>query len=620
VPRDLETICLKCLAKEPAKRYASAEALADDLRRYLNDEPIKGRPVGSVERFVKWTRRRPALAALVAVSIVAPAALLVLGIWSYAKVTAREQEAQLAREQAEKRSSLVRRAVEDMYTQVAEKWLADAPQQDALQREFLGKALDIYRQLAQEESTDPVVRKETALAYFRLGQINRKLDQPDRAEQEYGSAISIQEELSREYPSEPGYRQDLGNSYNWRGELRRANGQRLHESREDFLQARAIQERLVEQDPREPSYRLELARSSYNLGILGMDTGRPGEAEKDYGRAVELLQALKERHSEVPEYAHELARAHLDRGILFRSNLARAKEAERDYDQAIDLYRQLVVRHPYRRDYRYEKAVSHLNRGNLLLGDKERRVDAESSFREAFKLLEPLVRESPDTPLYQYELANYHNSLASLMAMNEARRDEAEQEWMRALGIFQELANLPSARADYQSGLGRTLGNLGWLRLQREDFTGARADLEKGIGWLRKALQPNPDNPGYRQALRNQHRDLAEACLRLGEHGRAAAAAVELPGMVKNRGQDYYLAARLLARCIPLAENDENLENEAGRKRVAQKYGDQAVQFLRQAKAKGYEGLSALRGHPDLKPLEGHDGFVELFGTVEAPQ
>src|SRR5262249_37661204 len=83
VPRDLEVICLKCLARQPERRYRSALELAEDLERWLAAEPIRGRPAGRWERLRLWARRRPAQAALAAVSAAATLALgagLILGV------------------------------------------------------------------------------------------------------------------------------------------------------------------------------------------------------------------------------------------------------------------------------------------------------------------------------------------------------------------------------------------------------------------------------------------------------------------------------------------------------------------------------------------------------------
>ena len=86
IDRDLETICLKCLQKEPAKRYESAEALARDLERWLAGEPILARPIGIGKRLTKWIKRRPALAAFVALAIVAPLSLAAGARWYNARL------------------------------------------------------------------------------------------------------------------------------------------------------------------------------------------------------------------------------------------------------------------------------------------------------------------------------------------------------------------------------------------------------------------------------------------------------------------------------------------------------------------------------------------------------
>jgi tetratricopeptide (TPR) repeat protein len=104
VPRDLETVCLKCLHKDPGRRYASALDLAEDLRRFLAREPIRARPIGPGERAVKWVKRHPARAALAGLSVLTAVGLFVGG-WLYQRQQTRlaEQDAAVARQELNER-------------------------------------------------------------------------------------------------------------------------------------------------------------------------------------------------------------------------------------------------------------------------------------------------------------------------------------------------------------------------------------------------------------------------------------------------------------------------------------------------------------------------------------
>jgi WD40 repeat protein len=90
LPRDLETICLKCLEKEPARRYPTAQALADELGRFLRSEPIKARPVSQLEKVWRWCRRQPALAGTGAIAVLAVALGFAGVLWALQRAKANE--------------------------------------------------------------------------------------------------------------------------------------------------------------------------------------------------------------------------------------------------------------------------------------------------------------------------------------------------------------------------------------------------------------------------------------------------------------------------------------------------------------------------------------------------
>jgi WD40 repeat protein len=148
LPRDLETICLKCLQKEAKKRYARAADLAEDLRRFGTGEPIQARPVGRWERGVKWARRRPAVAALLAALVLAALGMAAGGAWFTLSL---QRALGVAEDERDKANEARQQAEDERHRADAARtraeWLAYAGQIALAQREWedgnVGHARDL---------------------------------------------------------------------------------------------------------------------------------------------------------------------------------------------------------------------------------------------------------------------------------------------------------------------------------------------------------------------------------------------------------------------------------------------------------------------------------------------
>ena len=168
VPRDLELICLKCLEKDPSQRYPSADALADDLRNWLEHRPIVARPAGPIERTVKWCRRYPAAAALITIALLAATISGGLALWAVGERNDKER----ARREAENGVEILGSLFEDLDPHAEE---VEAKPLRAILGERLTQAA---QQLDSGMITDPLVR---ARLLRRLSESQIGLGYPNEA-------------------------------------------------------------------------------------------------------------------------------------------------------------------------------------------------------------------------------------------------------------------------------------------------------------------------------------------------------------------------------------------------------------------------------------------------------
>jgi eukaryotic-like serine/threonine-protein kinase len=214
LPRDLETICLQCLRKEPARRYASAEALAEDLRRFQASEPILARPTSSWKRAWKWMRRHPAAAALLAVSAAAIVLLLAGGLYftrqlqqerekavgqAAAAERARKEERR-ERDRAEENFALALEAVEKYLTKVGESPELRAHALEPLRRDLLESAREFYERFVQKRAKDLGLHARLGKAYNRLASVTYELGDTKKAIEICGQARGIFTRLVIEQP------------------------------------------------------------------------------------------------------------------------------------------------------------------------------------------------------------------------------------------------------------------------------------------------------------------------------------------------------------------------------------------------------------------------------------
>jgi serine/threonine protein kinase/tetratricopeptide (TPR) repeat protein len=500
IPVELETIILKTIAKRWEDRYSSAQELADDLRCFLEDKPIRARRPSLADKVRKWARRHQSLVRLSGVF----ALLAVVGlVVSTVSIVHQRNVADTSRRQA-------RRAADDMYDLFAESWLSRQPGMEALEREFLLKALGFYEEFAQENGHRPEDRFETAKAFRRMGDINYKLGQFDSAKHALGQAADRLVRLSSEFPADTEYRRELAIAVNNQANVERDGGQTVL-AEQSYRRARELFEHLIETASHVPEYRDGLAGVESNRGIVLTALGRMKDAEQAYLRSLALLEELTADYRDLPTYRHDLAGCLNNLGNLLAS-ACHFREAEVLLRRALPVRKKLAADYPTFPAYRQALALSHTSLG-VLLTATDRYPEAEIEIRRGQEILEKLSAEFPSTPSYRQQLASNFTGLGCLMTA-VGNTDEAGKAHRQALALRTKDEGKESFFGDLHD-LAASHSYLGQLALATGRYVDAEQELRQALA-LRQELLAKSNMPGSQFDLAVSYHQLAKLLAILG--------------------------------------------------------------------------------------------------------
>ena len=504
VSRDLETICLKAMAKEPDRRYATISEFGDDLRRFLRGEPIRARPVSALERGWRWSLKNPMLAGLgiatVLLLIAMAAGSTIAAVWIAGERTKAVDSATLARAQAiradeqahraDAQRELAMNAFSSLVTGVQEK-LGTRPGTLELRRSLLETARAGLSKIAADG--DARADPNTLMALKQMGDLDLILGRTADAKSEFERAAKLAERLVANDPQSVTIRRELAASYDRMGDLSHRNYVPDKNAADQFQKAFAIRQTLVAERPEDPVVRRDLRVSYAKLGDC-LTT------EKDFDGAIAKYEtALKLLDKETPGEGPSGRILQLSDRRFINNRIGAAALYKGDTERALDAMRQSLAQaealcatdsgNPV---WRRERAVAWdwIGTASLQLGDL---ATAETNLRAYLADRLDASRADPANAEVSRAAAMGHQHLGDL---HRRRRDfaEARSSYLAARAIYDELAKRDPK--SLQAHIDRSI-ILRWLGMME----GEAERFEEAARWIERELELHqgkdlPPQPG----------------------------------------------------------------------------------------------------------------------------
>ncbi len=439
---DLDWIVMKAMEKDRSHRYETAESLAMELLRYLDDEPILARPPSAGYRLGKFARRHK-------VGVAFAATLVVLLGGFTVNQTIQAERIRQARDLANTRRGQAEGLIDFMLGDLRGK-LAPIGRLEILD-EVGDQAMAYFAAIPEQEFTDQeLISRSQAL--YQIGEVRLNVGNAGEAIAAFRESLRLAKELSARNPADAERLFGLSQSHFWVGYAAWRGGD-LEGAEAEFQAYLQAAERLVERDEANLDYRMELAYAHSNIGSVREARGDLEEAVEAYSRTLAVKVDLVQRSPDNLDWLGELAETHNTLAVAYQK-LGRYSRALEEHHREYELKTEVLKRDPTHAYWRYRLAMAHDFMGRLqrIMGDVEGALRNQEA---ATAILDSLVAYDPANTEWRREAAIARRRLAVTLG-RLGRRQESLRAFREALSILEDLVLTDSTGFEWRRYLGST--------------------------------------------------------------------------------------------------------------------------------------------------------------------